>query len=95
MLHPRVSFEAQLQRARKDPHPFDVLDQRLAHLLRDLVFHKESNTWATDVSGNREVDTNIFRSFNALEETDNSTKCGRILGKCTRNTYEKHGHIIV
>ena len=85
LLHPRASFEAQIEKARRDPRPFDELDQRLAELLRDLIFRKESPSWAMDLLHNNDgKHTDIFRTFDALEDTKDESAGSKILGKSIR-----------
>lgn len=76
MLHPRASFEAQLQKARKDPRPFKLLDQKLAGLLRDLVFCQDSMAWVLTLLDRNEVKDTIFRSFDTLETPDDENSAG-------------------
>lgn len=80
LLHPRASFEAQLEKARKDSHPFDTLDQKLADLLRDLIFRKESNVWALGLLDKCDIKMDIFRSFDSLEDGQ-ETGGDALLGK--------------
>ena len=80
LLHPRASFEAQLEKAKRDANPFDTLDQQLAELLCDLIFRKESNTWALSLLQEKDIQMNIFKSFNAVEDDRNSTG-NQMLGK--------------
>lgn len=81
LLHPRASFEAQLQKAKRDAHPFDVLDQKLAGLLRDLIFRKESDTWALALLQEKDIELDIFRSFNTFQDDDDASVGNQMLGK--------------
>uniref|UniRef100_A0A7S3KZ31 histidine kinase n=1 Tax=Amphora coffeiformis TaxID=265554 RepID=A0A7S3KZ31_9STRA len=89
LLHPRASFEAQVQKAKKDSHPFNTLDQKLAEMLKDLVFRaEESNGWMLGLLKKNDIKEANIRSFDALEVAEDDNKLMAALRDDLRNLDE-------
>ena len=69
LLHPRASFEAQIEKARKATNPFNTVDQKMAGFLGDQIFKKSSMSWALALV-DEDITSEYVTLFNGLESPD-------------------------
>jgi len=80
ILHPRASFETQLEKSKQESRPFNPSDLTLVNLLRDRILRQQSNSWMLCLLENDIGEANIS-CFHALEQSeDNNDFLGTFVG---------------